>query len=210
MDMTVTAYAIEIEKIPLKKVAKSQPMKFFSEEALTAILEQPDTGTLKGTRDLFYMILMYDSGARNQEVLDLKVSDIHASLQNHHVVIRGKGNKTRIVPLMNKTVEHYTNYIRLFHNGEVTDDLLFYVVQKGKKQAMSSDNVAKFMKKYGNKARKGCSSVPEELHPHMFQTLKSDASLPWRNATGTFIRMAGSRSVRNHHDLRLCRYADEA
>lgn len=57
------------------------------------------------------MILMYDSGARNQEVLDLKVSDIHTSLQNPHVVIRGKGNKTRIVPLMKKTVEHYTNYI---------------------------------------------------------------------------------------------------
>lgn len=169
MDMTVTAYALELEKIPLKKVAKSQPVKFFSEEALTAILEQPDTSTLKGTRDLFYMILMYDSGARNQEVLDLRVSDIHASLQNPHVVIRGKGNKTRLVPLMNKTVEHYTNYIRLFHNGVATDDLLFYVVQKGEKQAMSSDNVAKFMKKYGNKAKKKCSSVPEGLHPHMFR-----------------------------------------
>jgi len=169
MDMTVTAYALELEKIPLKRVAKSQPVKYFNEEALTVILEQPDTSTLKGTRDLFYMILMYDSGARNQEVLDLRVSDIHVSLQNPHVVIRGKGNKTRLVPLMNKTVEHYTNYVRLFHNGVVTDNLLFYVVQKAEKQAMSSDNVAKFMKKYGEKAKNKCSSVPEGLHPHMFR-----------------------------------------
>lgn len=169
MDITVAVYALEMEKIPLKKVAKSQPVKFFSEDALKAILAQPDTRTLKGTRDLFYMILMYDCGARNQEILDLKVSDIHVSIQNPYVLINGKGHKTRVVPLMDKVVEHFTNYVRLFHNGELTDDLLFYVVQKDKKQTMSPDNVAKFMKKYGTKAKTKCNSVPEGLHPHMFR-----------------------------------------
>jgi integrase/recombinase XerD len=169
MDLKVTAYALEMEKIPLKKVSKSQPLKFFSEDALKAILAQPDTKTLKGTRDLFYMILMYDCGARNQEILDLKVSDIHATIQNPYVIINGKGNKTRLVPLMDKVVDHFTSYVRLFHNGELTDDLLFYIIQKDKKQAMSPDNVAKFMKKYGDKAKIKCNSVPEGLHPHMFR-----------------------------------------
>ena len=65
-------------KVPIKKLPSSQPVKYFSEDALKIILDQPDTNTLNGIRNLFYMILLYDTGARNQEILDLKVSDIHA------------------------------------------------------------------------------------------------------------------------------------
>ena len=172
-DMSVTAYTLELEKIPVKKTGKTQQVKFFEEEALKAILAQPDTGTTKGIRDLFFMILMYDTAGRNQEVLDLKVSDIHVSVKDSYAVITGKGNKTRIVPLMQKTVDHFNNYIRLFHDGKVTDDLLFYVIQKGKKQAMSADNVEKFMKSYGSVAREQCAKVPKGLHPHMFRHARS-------------------------------------
>jgi site-specific recombinase XerD len=115
------------------------------------------------------MILMYDTAARNQEILDLKVCDIHASAKGSSVVISGKGRKTRIVPLMQKTIEHYHNYLYIFHDGKISDQLLFYVVQKGRRQAMSCDNVEKFIKKYGKKAREQNSKVPETLHPHLFR-----------------------------------------
>jgi integrase/recombinase XerD len=157
----------------IKKTVKGQLVKYFEEDALKTILLQPDTGTKKGVRNLFFMILMYDTAARNQEMLDLKVSDIHVSAKESHVVISGKGNKTRIVPLMQKTIEHYNNYLRIFHDGKISDNLLFYVVQKGNRQAMSSDNVEKFMKKYGKAAREQNSKVPEGLHPHMFRHSRS-------------------------------------
>lgn len=48
-------------------------MKFFEEDALKAILAQSDIGTRKGVRNLFFMILMYDTAGRNQEILNLKV-----------------------------------------------------------------------------------------------------------------------------------------
>lgn len=172
-DLSVIAYTLELEKIPLKKTEKTQQVKFFEEDALKAILAQPDTSTKKGIRDLFFMILMYDTASRNQEVLNLKVSDIRVSTKDSHVVLTGKGNKLRIVPLMQKTIEHYNNYIRLFHDGKVTDEFLFYVIQKGKRQAMSADNVEKFMKRYGLKARVQCNKVPEGLHPHMFRHSRS-------------------------------------
>ncbi len=168
-DMTVAAHSFELEKIPIKKMAKGQIVKYFKEDALKTILCQPNTETKKGIRDLFYMILLYDTAARNQEILDLKVSDIHISAKESHVVITGKGSKTRLVPLMGKTVEHFHNYLRVFHNGEVSNNLLFYVSQKGYRQAMSPDAVAKFMKKYGKAAKGENSNVPDDLHPHMFR-----------------------------------------
>lgn len=168
-DLSVIAYTLEFENIPIKKAIKTQQLKFFEQDALKAILAQPDTCTRKGTRDLFFMILMYDTAGRNQEVLNLKVSDIHLSTKESHAVLSGKGNKIRIVPLMQRTIDHYNNYIRLFHDGKVTDEFLFYVEQKGKRQAMSADNVGKFMKQYGKTARDQSNKVPKGLHPHMFR-----------------------------------------
>lgn len=43
---------------------------------------------------------MYDTAGRNQEVLNIKVSDIRLSTKDSHAVLTGKGNKIRIVPLM--------------------------------------------------------------------------------------------------------------
>jgi site-specific recombinase XerD len=168
-DVAIAVHSFEFEKIPIKKTVKGRQVKYFEEDALKSILQQPDTRTKKGIRNLFYMILLYDTAARNQELLDLKVSDIHVSAKESHVVICGKGSKTRIVPLMQKTIEHYNNYLRIFHDGKMSDNMLFYVVQKGLRQAMSSDNVEKFIKKYGKTAREQNSKVPETIHPHMFR-----------------------------------------
>ena len=43
------------------------------------------------------MILMYDTGARNQELLDLRLKDIHSEVKSPYVLITGKGGKTRLV-----------------------------------------------------------------------------------------------------------------
>ena len=169
MDMTVTTYISDVQKVPIKKLPSSQSVKYFSEDALKIILDQPDINTLNGIRNLFFMILLYDTGARNQEILDLKVSDIHASGKNSYVLVTGKGRKTRIVPIMQKTVEHFNRYVNLFCDGKITDDPLFYIIRKGVKQKMSDDNVSKFIKAYGVSARAVSNLVPENLHPHMFR-----------------------------------------
>lgn len=46
-DMTMTAYSFELEKIPIKKMAKGQIVKYFEEDALKTILCQPNTATKK-------------------------------------------------------------------------------------------------------------------------------------------------------------------
>ena len=167
-DITVMSYAQEIDKIPIKQVEKEHDIKYFSEDVLKLILEKPNTNNKRGMRNLFFMILLYDTGARKQEILDLRLNEIHITSKEPYVILTGKGRKTRLVPLMAKTVDHYKKYISVFHPVSSEDSFLFYTVRKGEKMAMSPDNVEKFIRKYGDAARVQNKDVPENLHPHMF------------------------------------------
>jgi len=117
-DITVVSFAGEINKIPAKQIEKVHDLKYFSEEALELILQQPDTSNKKEMRNLFFMILLYDTGARKQEILDLRLNNVHITSKEPYVVLTGKGQQTRLVPLMAKTVDHYKKYISLDLHGK--------------------------------------------------------------------------------------------
>lgn len=172
-DVSVQACVNDLCTIPQKKVAKTAVIKFFSESALKSILEQPDARKKKGLRNLFFMILMYDTGARNQELLDIRLSDIHFEGKSPYVVITGKGRKTRLVPVMPKTVDHFRKYVDVFHPEISFNDHLFYIERKGNRSAMSPDCSEKFVKKYGTAAYNVNPKVPESLHCHMFRHSRS-------------------------------------
>jgi site-specific recombinase XerD len=172
-DVGVQAFVNDLRSIPIKKVAKPIIIKFFSESALKTILEQPNPRRKKGLRDLFFMILMYDTGARNQEMLDITLGDIHFEGKSPYVVVTGKGGKTRLVPVMPKTVDHYRKYATVFHSKQTSKNHLFYTERKGSRFAMSPDNTERFIKKYGIAARSVNLEVPESLHPHTFRHSRS-------------------------------------
>jgi integrase/recombinase XerD len=171
MDPSVMAFHNELMKVPLKKNLESKRVDFLTENALKTILQQPDTKTILGIRNLFYIILLYDTGARDREILDLELKDIDTTSQTPCVYLTGKGRKKRIVPIMQKTVAHYNNYMNIFHNSTTSMDkqYLFYTIQHEKKQQMSDDNVARFIKIYAAKAKEHCNEVPERVHPHQFR-----------------------------------------
>ena len=170
MEPTAVIYQLEMRKIPSKKIRMGEPIAFMSETAIKTLLKQPDTTTKKGLRDQFLMILMYDTAARIQEALGLRVKDITLG-KTPTATLTGKGSKTRTVPLMEKTIWHFQNYMKVFHPGAdpYSNAPLFYVVRKGEKQVMSDDNVRKFMREYGSKARCVCPEVPENVHPHLWR-----------------------------------------
>ncbi len=167
-DFSVMPCYQEMALIPAKKEAEHD-IEFFSEDALSAILAEPDLSTRKGIRDLMFMILIYDSGARVQEILDLRLNDLHLRSDEKYIILTGKGGKTRLVPLMEKTVEHLSRYMEVFHKNSDGNTFLFYIIQKGSAHQMSQDNASKLVKKYGEAARKKCPDVPEHLYLHMFR-----------------------------------------
>jgi integrase/recombinase XerD len=169
-DPALMAIYIDIQKIGSQRVVRRK-VDYMSEIALKTLLEQPNPNTRCGMRDRFFMILLYDSGARIQEILDLKLKDIHLNDQNPCLYLTGKGDKTRAIPLMDKTIAHLREYMKIFHPEEhpKNDELLFFTLIKGLKGKMSGDNVSCFLKRYAESARQACPEVPLRMHAHLFR-----------------------------------------
>lgn len=99
----------QILGIPYKK-AEKHPVGYLSEDETKSLLSTPDTSTRKGRRDQTLLTLLYDSGARVQELVDLRVGDLRLDPPSQ-VKLTGKGKKTRSVPLMDKTVALLRQYL---------------------------------------------------------------------------------------------------
>jgi site-specific recombinase XerD len=167
--ITVIRYD-EICKVPVKKSKEPKAVNYMSEAAVTAILSQPDTSTKKGLRDQFMLLIFYDTGARITEVLKIKLRDIKLGTQPT-VTLFGKNSKTRVVPLSERTVEHFRNYSGVFHMGEnqYSEKPLFYTVIHGQKNPMGETAVRDMMTMYCNAAREKCSDVPMKIFPHLWR-----------------------------------------
>ena len=79
--------------------APKTELNYMSIEGVQALLAIPNTATANGRRELAILSLLYDSGARVQEIVDLRFGDVR--LLNPAVVrLTGKGSKVRSVPLL--------------------------------------------------------------------------------------------------------------
>lgn len=170
MDSTLAVYYLHTNTVAVKSTPVNAAVEYLSEKAIRILLEQPDLTTTKGQRDMFFMILLYDTGARVEELLSARLSDIQteAPVKMH---LFGKGKKHRTVPLADRTIRHYKQYLKKFHPEETrySDEYIFYTNREGKHHKMCSDTVRSFMKEYGLAARKYCPEIPMNVHPHLFR-----------------------------------------
>lgn len=163
------ALSMDISGIRSAKEPK-EPVAFLNEEAMAILLRQPDETSKIGLRDMCFMITMYDTAARDCEMLNLRLNSLDLNGSCPKVRLDGKGNKVRYVPLMRKTVCHLKKYIDVFHSSTTRDDAwLFYTVAHGRQNQMSDDNVARFLSKYSAMAHAKCNEVPERVTPHQFR-----------------------------------------
>jgi site-specific recombinase XerD len=171
-DPTATIYRTEVDKVAIKKQEKNYCVEHLNELAMKTVIEQPNTSTAKGLRNRFLMILLYDTGARIQELLNIRLQDLRIEkASTSTVTLYGKNSKIRSVPLMEKTVSHLHDYLKAFHNGETlcTERPLFYVLRDGIPKFMCTDNARRIIKGYGKKAKMVCADVPDVVRPHLFR-----------------------------------------
>lgn len=161
----------DIAEIARRPDQRRIKMVYLSIEDMKLILEQPDISRETGMRDKFYIALLYDSGCRNQEILDLRIQDFVIKSANEaelHVV--GKGRKYRVTPITADVVKIFYEYCKIYHPNykKEIDSYLFYTTRKDVVTQMSADNVQRFLKVYENKA---IQIKPEivHLHPHLFR-----------------------------------------
>ena len=167
------AYLFESQKIMdlRAKKAPASAIAYLSPDNVQSIFAQTDTSTKYGRRDMLLLSLMYDSGARVQEICDLRVRDVR--LQKPPTVkLTGKGSKTRFVPIMLSTANALTVYFS--ENGlsspEKADQPLFTNHQRGK---LTRAGVAYILKKYFDAARQTNPDLPKKISPHILRHSKA-------------------------------------
>jgi integrase/recombinase XerD len=92
-----------VAAIPMKRVAPPET-QFLERDEIHALLEaMPDTGR-HALRDRALLLFLYNTGARVQEVADVRAGDLN--LGEHPVVrLHGKGDKWRACPLWHQTAD---------------------------------------------------------------------------------------------------------
>jgi site-specific recombinase XerD len=108
-EVSAASLAQRVLAIPFKK-GPGRLLGHLGVEEVRAILSRPDRTTAKGCRDYLVLALLYDTGARVQELLDLRPADFRLD-RLPFVRITGKGRKQRIVPLLPATAKLVRAYL---------------------------------------------------------------------------------------------------
>jgi site-specific recombinase XerD len=169
-DISTVAVLKELKNVAVKRPDKVETVDYMSMAAISAIVEQTNAGSPNCLRDRTFLVLMYDTGARVQEMIDITLRDLRFG-RTPTIILHGKGGKIRTVPLMERTVQHLQKYLAEFHPDTQRSSgfPLFYVVTHGEPHPLSDRRIRYLLKDYANKAREHCLEVPEKVHPHMFR-----------------------------------------
>ena len=100
----------QVLAIPMKTAPK-KTINYLTLDAIKNLLSMPDETTKRGRRDQVLLSLIYESGARVQEIADARVADIRPQ-PPATIKLTGKGNKTRIVPLMAPMAKLLEQYLQ--------------------------------------------------------------------------------------------------
>ena len=133
------------ELISIPKKSKSLP-KVMTKKEVSQLIKHVEMNTKKNLRDDALIELLYSTGLRVSEVVNLKLKDIN--LEKSEIKILGKGNKERIVIFNNKSKEKIIRYLKNDKRYiSIKTEALF---QNKFKEALSTRSIQRILKKYLN------------------------------------------------------------
>ena len=146
------AKRVELEKQPRKlpEILSSKEVELF--------LEQPDPSDMKGIRDRAMLELLYATGMRVTELIDLDIDDINLSVG----IIRCRSkNKERVIPMYTMAVKALSDYVEKVRMSMISDmdEEALFVNMSGER--MSRQGFWKIVKAYQKKA-----GIEKEITPH--------------------------------------------
>jgi integrase/recombinase XerD len=143
------------------KLPRSLP-KSLTEEEVESLLNQPDHNEMLGLRDRAMLEMLYATGLRVSELVNIKVAEV--SLSEGVVRATGKGSKTRLVPLGEESLDWITRYLKEARpqilDGQVSDSM--FVTQRG--GAMTRQAFWYLIKRHAKLA-----GIQKHLSPHVLR-----------------------------------------
>lgn len=157
-----------MQLIDTPKKASTLP-KAISPQAVEQLLEAPDTTTPLGVRDRTILELMYATGLRISELVNLKLSDMHLTMG--FIQTMGKGEKERIIPLgeiASQWLDHYLDGARVYLQDQSVETSE-YVFLNSRGKGLSRQGVWKKVKQLALEAGIDQNVTPHTLR-HSFAT----------------------------------------
>jgi site-specific recombinase XerD len=157
--------------IPVKKT-KQGTLTYISLEGVKLLLQMPDCRIKSGRRDLALLSLLYDTGARVQEIADLTPSCVRFSAPSI-IKLTGKGKKSRIVPLMKKQTDILGQYMKENKlNRPSANQYPLFSSRRGEK--LTRAGISYILGKYVKMARKqDATLIPPRFSPHCLRHSKA-------------------------------------
>ncbi len=151
-------YSFSLLKLPKK--GKRLP-KFFEYNELEELFDVPDTNDSLGQRDRLILELLYASGMRVSELVNIKLNDI--SFGSKTIKILGKGNKERITYYNDITNKYLNKYIS---NGrkELNVNNIDYLFLNYRGGHLTTRGVEKILNKIIDK-----TALNKHITPHMLR-----------------------------------------
>ena len=174
------AHLAELQRVlgvPFKRGARNVPIEYLEPDEVEALLNSIDRSTPSGKRDYALFALMLNTGARVQEILDLRLCDIRTE-PPHQVRLHGKGGKTRLCPIWPQTarlLRELSQRAARCADGEAP----LFVNRQGAK--LTRFGVRYLLKKHVEAGATAIGTLREkQIHPHSL-----------RHTTAIFLLKAG-------------------
>lgn len=174
--------------IPVKKAPQKPPV-YLLDVDMEKLLSQPDMLTEHGRRDATLLSLLYDSGARVQELADLTPRNLRLE-EPFYITLTGKGRKTRQVPIMKQTALLLISYLKeqKIDTADKLDHPLFFNCWKC---GLTRQGIAYIIKKYAENLK-----IKDKVTPHVFRHSKA------MHLTQADVNPIYIRDILGHSDLK--------
>lgn len=141
-------------------------MNYLSVEEIKLLLSQPNPDSIQGLRHLVILSLLYETGARVQEVCDLTVGSLRIEYEPYTIKLFGKGRKGRIVPLSKDIVILIKKYLKAYNldNNEKYLHPLFF---NNRHEKLTRAGISYIMERYITSARmENHQMIPQKCSCH--------------------------------------------
>ena len=167
-----------------------------SEEAVQALLAEPDDSTAIGRRDLAFLTLVYSTACRLDEARTLTVESVRLDGPRPHIVVRGKGGKARAAYLLPKAASMLRAYMAEALGPDPAPGALVFPSPAKEGEAISARALDKRIKAYAKAAHEKCPEVPEAAHMHQ---LRHSKATHW--VAGNDLNIVEVQHLLGHEDL---------
>lgn len=151
--------------VPFKR-ARPRIVEYLEADEIRALLGAPNRATADGRRDHALLLALFNTGARVQEILDVRPCDLQL-VRPLQVRLRGKGRKERLCPLWPQTAETLRALLTERGIDPAATQPLF---RNRRGEPLTRFGIRYLLRKHAHAARSAATTLSaKRVHPHVMR-----------------------------------------